>query len=82
MTKNEMKELAVLIANELSKKIQGIKVVNDDEFVDTAEAAKILGYSPAYMRQVRNKYPHIKAGTDKQGRLLFRRKDLIVNFQK
>lgn len=47
------------------------------EYVRTSEAAKILGVSEAYLRQIKTKYPHIKSGDNQQGALLFRRDSLI-----
>lgn len=43
----------------------------------TSEAAKILGISPAYLRRIADRYPHIKQGEGKQARLLFRKEALL-----
>lgn len=43
----------------------------------TSEAAKILGISPAYLRRIADRYPHIKQGEGKQARLLFRKEGLV-----
>lgn len=45
--------------------------------VTTREAAAILGISPARMRQIADRFPHIKKGEKQQGALLFLRKALI-----
>lgn len=47
------------------------------EMVTTREAAAILGISPARMRQIADRFPHIKKGEKQQGPLLFLRKALI-----
>ena len=47
------------------------------EMVTTAEAAKILGISAGRMRQIADKYPHVKRGENKQGQLLFMRNALL-----
>jgi hypothetical protein len=43
----------------------------------TSEAAKILGITPAYLRRIADRYPHIKQGEGKQARLLFRKEGLL-----
>ena len=43
----------------------------------TSEAAKILGISPAYLRRIADRYPHVKQGEGKQARLLFRKEGLL-----
>ena len=43
----------------------------------TSEAAKILGISPAYLRRIADRYPHVKQGEGKQARLLFRKEALV-----
>lgn len=43
----------------------------------SSEAAKILGISPAYLRRIADRYPHIKQGEGKQARLLFRKEGLL-----
>lgn len=48
-----------------------------DEMVTTEEAAVILGITPSRMRQIKDKFPHSKKGANMQGRLLFRKADLL-----
>jgi hypothetical protein len=43
----------------------------------TSEAAKLLGISPAYLRRIANRYPHIKQGEGKQARLMFKKEGLL-----
>ncbi|MGM9697990.1 MAG: hypothetical protein ACI3Y0_05040 [Prevotella sp.] len=80
MKKNEMIELAAMVADEVVKKLRGIGSLPETEYVDTEEAARILGMKPNYLRQVKDRYPHIKAGDNKQGRIMFRRDSLMCQF--
>lgn len=47
------------------------------EMVPTKEAARILGITPARLRQIKDRYPHIKNGEHSQGKLLFKREALL-----
>ena len=56
------------------------KLLKRDEMPDlvtTQEAADILGISAGRMRQLKDKFPHIKKGADKQSKLLFKKSALI-----
>jgi hypothetical protein len=77
----EKKELAAMVADEVMKKLRNVHNLSETEYVDTDEAARILGISPNYLRSVKNRYPHIKAGDSKQGRILFRRDSLFNQFK-
>ena len=48
--------------------------------VSTKEAAAILHISPGRMRQIAGRFPHIKQGNSKQGKLLFVKDALIDNY--
>ena len=52
------------------------------EMVPVSVAAKILGISEDYMRRIKDKFPHIKNGNNKQGRLLFVRDALLKEYAK
>lgn len=86
MEKEEMKELVALIAKTTTQmvvtQLRSMRELSDTEYVDTREAARILGVSPAYLRQVKEKYPHVKGGTCKQGHIMFRRDDLLKSVEK
>lgn len=82
MERKEMCVLAELVADQVIKKLRGSENLAETEYVDTKEAARILGVSDNYMRQVKNKYPHMKAGDRKQGRILFKRDTLLRDFKK
>lgn len=50
------------------------------EMVTTTEAAQILGISTDRMRKISDRFPHIKQGDSKQGKLLFVRKALLERY--
>lgn len=81
MKRTEMIELASMVADEVVKKLKNVRTVSETEYVDTEEAARILGMKPNYLRQVKDRYPHIKAGESKQGRIMFRRDTLLNQFK-
>jgi hypothetical protein len=53
-----------------------------EEWVRTDEAAQILGISETWLRQTKDRYPHIKNGSEKQGNLMFLRSGLIKGYAK
>jgi hypothetical protein len=74
--------------NDLASKVAylvGKKVVEmtkeEPEMVSTVEAARILSISPDRMRRIKDRFPHIKEGDAKQGKLLFVRESLLRNYQ-
>lgn len=81
MDKEEMNVLATLVADQVIKKLQGVRHLSEAEYVNAEEAARILGVSANYLRQTKDKYPHIKAGDKKQGRILFKRDALLNQFK-
>ena len=81
MNKEEMTVLAALVADQVVKKLKGVRNLSEAEYVDANEAARILGVSANYLRQVKDRYPHIKAGDQKQGRIMFRRDALLKEFK-
>jgi hypothetical protein len=81
MNKEEMKELAALVADQVVKKLNGAQNLSQNEYVDAKEAARILGVSPNYLRTMKEKYPHVKFGDYKQGRIMFRRDALLNQFK-
>lgn len=50
------------------------------KMVSSREAAAILGITPGRMRQIAERFPHIKQGDNKQGKLLFVRDALLENY--
>lgn len=47
------------------------------DFVTTQEAARILHITPGRLLHIADRYPHIKVGDSRNGRLLFERKHLL-----
>lgn len=82
MTKEEMSVFAALVADQVVKKMKSVGNQSETEYVDTYEAARILGVSANYLRQVKDKYPHMKAGDRKQGRIMFKRDALLNEFKR
>ena len=78
LSSRQMSELihgvAVVVVEKLKKELAKEQL---PEMVTTAEAAKILGISAGRMRQIADKYPHVKRGENKQGQLLFMRNALL-----
>lgn len=56
------------------------KIDDTSKMVSVREAASILGITPARMRQIAGRFPHIKQGDSKQGRILFLRSGLLENY--
>lgn len=81
MKKEEISVLAALVAEQVVKKLKCVGNLSETEYVDTDEAARILGVSPNYLRQVKDRYPHMKAGDRKQGRIMFKRDALLSEFK-
>jgi hypothetical protein len=81
MTKEEISVFAAMVADQVVKKLKGVRNLSEAEYVDANEAARILGVSANYLRQVKDRYPHIKAGDQKQGRIMFRRDALLNEFK-
>ena len=71
-------ELGQKTINQLADALmQRLQEKQGAEYVRTSEAAKILGVSEAYLRQIKDRYPHKKASNQQQGALLFRRDALL-----
>ena len=52
------------------------------EYCDVKEAARILGITQNRMRNIKDKFPYIKNGSNQQGRILFLRDSLIREYAK
>lgn len=74
------------IANKVAKSV--VRLLNEHNgddgktpvMVSTKEAAAILHISPGRMRQIAERFPHVKQGNSKQGKLLFVKDALIENY--
>lgn len=84
MNKKEIRTMAEMTAEivlERLKQKNGTAGENE-EFVDSNEAARILGLSPTYLRSIKDRFPHKKVGNNNQGRILFKKSSLITNYTK
>ena len=52
----------------------------EPDMVSTEEAAQILGITPGRLRHIKDRFPHVKAGDNMQGKLLFKRDALLVAY--
>ncbi|MGN1260486.1 MAG: hypothetical protein ACI4UC_05195 [Alloprevotella sp.] len=69
---------AVIVMQKLKKAQKESQ--NLPKMVSTREAAAILGITSERMRQIAERFPHIKQGEHKQGKLLFVRDALLENY--
>ena len=78
MNKKDLTVLALLIAQAVVKEMgkESKYSAKYAEYVDIHVAAEMLGYSITYMRQIKNRFPFIKVGTNKQGRIMLKRADI------
>lgn len=82
LTAKDIDEIAYKAATIVVSLLQKSKV-NDGKapaLVSTREAAAILHISPGRMRQITERFPHVKQGNNKQGKLLFVKDALIENY--
>ncbi len=83
ITQKELIEIADLIAAKTAKivlkELRG-DVPADPEYISVKEAARILGVTPGYMRQIQDRYPHKRMGDVKQSRLMFEKSALLKSF--
>ena len=86
MKKEEMERLTNMIAQKTAdivmERLNGSSTVkvDEDEYVDSKEAARILDVTPNYLRSMKHKFPHVKIGSHNQGRVLFKKSELLKNY--
>ena len=68
---------AKIVISELRKKEQP-----EQDLVSVKEAARMLGVSEVYLRRIKDRFPHVKSGDSKQGRILFVKNALIPSYIK
>lgn len=78
LTQRCIDEIAHKVAQILARKMK--EKAASEEMVTTEEAARILHVSTAHMRRIASRFPHIKQGEQKQGKLLFVRDALLKNY--
>lgn len=90
MKKEEIEKLVEKIAqrtaNIVLEQLKGkcqihIPGIDADEYVDSKEAARMLGLTPNYLRTMKEKFPHIKVGDNNQGRVLFKKSALLNSYK-
>ena len=82
LTAKDIDAIAYKAATIVVRLLQKSKV-NDGKaptMVSTKEAAAILHISPGRMRQIAGRFPHVKQGNSRQGKLLFVKDALIENY--
>lgn len=82
LSQESIRRLADELAPRVAKIIIKSGIQNDDEWVRTSEAAKILGISENWLRLTKDRYPHVKNGNDSRGQLMFKKSELIKSFAK
>lgn len=84
LSKIQMELLADKVARKLHRlqREERKQKQQDDtpEMVDTRGAAAILNISVGRMRQIKDRFPHTKAGEHGQGKLLFVKSALLTNY--
>lgn len=81
---NSIRRLADELAPRVAKIIKADLQRKEDaeEWVRTADAARILGISENWLRVTKDRYPHIKNGENSQGNLMFLKSALIKSYAK
>lgn len=69
------RKVAALVGKNLSEQAP-------PEMVTTEEAARILHITPDRLRHIKDRFPHVKSGGAKQGKLLFKRDALLENYSR
>ena len=80
-----IKELATEIGKEVAKEVmKSIRATDEpkSEYVGATEAARILGITPGRLRDIKDRFVHIKQGSKRQCRLMFQRESLLKNYAK
>lgn len=80
MTYQERYRLVREIGDYVIKKLKEEELSKQQHWVRTAEAASILGVTPKYLRSIKDRFPHTKAGDSPQGSLLFLKEALVENY--
>lgn len=82
LTAKDIDAIANKVAKSVVRMLEKSNVDNGKNpvMVSTKEAAAILNISPGRMRQIAGRFPHIKQGNSKQGKLLFVKDALIDNY--
>lgn len=71
------RKIAFLVEKRLGERL---KEQQQKELVTTEEAARILGITADRLRHIKDRFPHVKGGDNRQGKLLFVRDSLITSY--
>lgn len=84
LSPKSIKRLADALAPRVAEIITGEmkKPKEEQEWLDTNDAAAVLGITPRWLRQRKDRFVHIKNGDKQQGNLRFLRSSLIENYAK
>lgn len=81
LSEKQMEQIAAKTANIILRKMKEDKEP-PTEMVSVKEAARILNISESHMRRIKNQFPHIKNGENRQGHILFLRDALLKIYGK
>ena len=70
LTPETIKLIRKVVREEFKRALQDV-----DDWITTEEAARILGYTPNYLRRIKDRYPWRQ--DREKGKLLFKRSSLL-----
>lgn len=69
------RKTAKIVVNELKNDSK-----SQNEMVSAEEAARILGISTSYLRNIKDRFRYVKSGGSSMGRLLFEKESLMEGY--
>jgi hypothetical protein len=69
--------IAIKAAKAVVREMKREQELQERGFVPISEAANILGVSVSHLRAKKDKFPHVKYGEGKYGRLFFKKDTLV-----
>ena len=82
LSESQIDRIAHKTALILFKKLREKENDTIPETCTLSEAEEILHISKDHMRRIKDRFPHLKAGENKQGRILFVRSALLETYAK
>lgn len=84
LTQKERRDLINDITTNVIRVLEKRKklVKEEDEWIDSKEAAAIIGVSVSRLRKIKDRFPHTKVGNNAQGQLRFLKSGLIEKYAK
>lgn len=83
MTRIEFDKLVKAVSLGVVRELERRRLLTDgsgEHWVTTKRAAELLGIKPDRMREIKDRFPHTKQGSNGQGRLLFLREGLMKGY--